>query len=222
MAPPTRRVALILSGCGVHDGTEIQEAVLALVALDRAGAKVLCAAPNVAQPHVVNHFTGEIAAAESRNTLVESARIARGSVVDLASMNIRDIDAAVFPGGFGVTKTLSDYATRGRDAKVQPDVARLITAMHGARKPMALLCTAPILAARVLSGSHPLLTIGRDSAIAADLESWGARHEGCDARGLVVDRDNRIVTSPAYMLAGRISEAADGIERAIRAMLELV
>ena len=221
MKPP--RVALVLSGCGVHDGSEIHESVLALLALDRAGAKVVCAAPNVALPHVVNHFTGELAPFDTRNALVESARIARGNVVDLASLVVADLDAAVFPGGYGATKVLSDYAVRARDAQVHPGVAALLRAMHAARKPMALLCTAPLLAARVLGPTaHPVLTVGRDSAVAQDVTAWGARHEARDARGIVVDRDNKLVSTPAYMVASRISEAADGIDKAIRAMLELI
>lgn len=217
------RVVVVLSGCGAHDGSEIHESVLALLALDRAGARVVCAAPNVAQPHVVDHYTGEIAAHESRNALVESARIARGAAVDLAGIAARDFDAAVFPGGFGATKVLSDYARRAREMTVLPAVAALLREMHAARKPVALLCTAPLLAARVLGPTaHPVVTAGRDAAVADDVRAWGARHEARDARGVVVDRENKLVTTPAYMVATRISEAAEGIDRAIRALIELV
>jgi enhancing lycopene biosynthesis protein 2 len=221
MPLPTRRVALVLSGCGVHDGSEIHESVLCLLALDRAGARVVCAAPNAPQHHVVDHYSGEINCYETRNALVESARIARGAITDLAALRARDLDAAVFPGGYGATKTLSDYAFRVRSAQVHPEVARLVRELHAARKPMAFLCTAPLIAARVLGGARPRLTIGTDAAVAADLEAWGAQHEPCDVRGLVVDREHKLVSTPAYMLASRIGEAAEGIERAVRAMLEL-
>jgi enhancing lycopene biosynthesis protein 2 len=223
MPPALPRVALVLSGCGVHDGSEIHEAVLALLALDRAGASVVFAAPNTSQTVVFNHYTGEPNRFETRNVLVESGRIARGAAVDLAALGARDLDAAVFPGGYGATRNLCDHATRGHDATVHAEVARLIRELHGARKPMAFLCTSPILAARVLGASaHPLLTVGRDSAVAQDLVAWGARHRDADARGVVIDRDNRIVSTPAYMLPSRVSEVADGIDRAVRAVLEMV
>lgn len=222
MSPSNPRVAVILSGCGVHDGSEIHESVAALLALDRAGARLVCAAPNVPQPHVINHLTGEINPHDSRNVLVESARIARGSVVDLATVRVTDIDAAVFPGGYGAAKTLSDYASRGRDAQVHPEVARLVREMHAARKPMAFFCIAPVLAARVLGEFHPRITIGTDAAVAADLEAWGARHQSCQVQDIVVDHEHKIVSTPAYMLATRISEVAAGIERAVRAMLEMI
>ncbi len=222
MPLPAPRVALVLSGCGVHDGTEIHEAVLALLALDRLGAKVLHVAPDALQSHVVDHQRGDVVSNEARNVRTESARIARGPVGDLAELDVKQIDALVFPGGFGATKNLSDYAMRARGVAVHPAVVRAIQATHAARKPMAFLCTAPILAAKVLGAAHhPLLTIGRDAAIADDLASFGAKHESTDARGIVVDRENRIVTTPAYMLAQRIGDAAHGIDLAMRAMLEM-
>jgi enhancing lycopene biosynthesis protein 2 len=221
MPPPVPRGALLLSGCGVHDGSEIHEAVLAMLALDRAGARIIWTAPDTAQAHVVDHQRGEIAPNASRNVRIESARIARGPVADVADLSVRDLDALVVPGGYGVTKNLSDYAFRARAMEVHPAVAKLIRDMHDARKPMAFLCTAPVVAARVLGRARPRLTIGRDIAVAEDIASFGAIHEPADARGIVVDREQRIVSTPAYMLAQRISDAAVGIDQAIRAMLEL-
>lgn len=221
MKSPAPRVGLLLSGCGVHDGSEIHEAVLALLALDRAGASVTCLAPNMAQHHVIDHQRGEVSAHETRNVLSEAARIARGPVTDLAQVHARDLDALVLPGGFGAAKNLSDYAFRGREMQVHADVARLVREMHDAKKPMAFLCVAPVIAARVLGASHPVLTIGRDVSTAADLTSWGAVHEAAEARGVVVDRVQRIVSTPAYMLATHIGDVAQGIEQAVRAMLEL-
>ena len=221
MVRPAPRVAVLLSGCGVHDGSEIQETVLALLALDRAGARVIAIAPDIAQTHVVDHQRGEIASHETRNARIESARIVRGPVADLAKITVSDFDALLVPGGFGATKTLSDYAFRARAMQVNPDVARIIRETHAARKPLAFLCTAPILAARVLGAKHPTLTIGRDTAIADDLVAWGAIHEATDARGIVVDREQRIVSTPAYMVGEHIVDVAHGIDHAVRAMLEL-
>ncbi len=215
------RVGVLLSGCGVHDGSEIHEAVLALLALDRAGAKAICIAPDMAQHHVIDHQRGEVASNETRNVRSEAARIARGPVSELAGIHAKDLDALVLPGGYGAAKNLSNYAFRGREMQVDEDVARLVREMHLAKKPMAFLCVSPVIAARVLGVSHPVLTIGNDSATAADMTSWGAVHEATDARSVVVDRAQRIVSTPAYMLATGIADVAHGIDQAVRAMLEL-
>jgi enhancing lycopene biosynthesis protein 2 len=217
---PTK-VAVVLAGCGYLDGAEIHESVITLLALDRAGAEIVCAAPDVDQAHVVNHAAGEPAAGEKRNVLVESARIARGAIVDLAKLDAKDVDAAILPGGYGAAKNLCTWAFAPDACEVNPEVARFVRDVHAARKPLGFICIAPVIAARVLGAEHPQLTIGTDSGTAASIEKMGGRHVACQVRDCHVDRERRIVTTPAYMLAGRISEAADGIEKLVKAVLEL-
>ena len=216
------KVAVILSGCGVFDGSEIHESVLTLLALDRRNADAVLFAPNIPQYHVINHLTGE-AAGETRNTLVESARIARGKITDLSLLNLDAVDALVFPGGFGAAKTLSDFAFKGADCQVQPAVSALIAAGLRQKKPMAFLCIAPVILARVAAGLDlsPTLTIGSDDQTAQQLERIGARHRNCPASDCVLDKEHRVVTTPAYMLGQRISEVAEGIDRAIATLLDL-
>jgi enhancing lycopene biosynthesis protein 2 len=216
-----KKVAVVLAGCGVYDGAEIHEAVITLLALDRAGAEIVCAAPNVEQAHVVNHLTGEVAAGEKRNVLVESARIARGAIVDLAKLDAASVDAAIFPGGYGAAKNLCTWAFTQDACEVNPDVARLVRDLHAAKKPLGFVCIAPVLAAKVLGAEHPQLTIGTDADTAASIGRLGGQHVACPVREMTVDRERRIVSTPAYMLAGRVSEAADGIEKLVRAVLEL-
>lgn len=218
------KVGVILSGCGVYDGSEIHEAVITLLALDRAGADAVCMAPNIDQMHVVNHLTGEPAGGETRNVLVESARIARGKILDIAEVNSSDIDALILPGGFGAAKNLCNFATKGPDCSVHPEVARLIDDVVAAKKPLAAICIAPALISKVLGSKKQAhkLTIGNDEGTAQALESMGSQHEACPVSEFVVDRENKLVTTPAYMLAGRISEAADGIEKTVNALLDLL
>jgi enhancing lycopene biosynthesis protein 2 len=217
-----KKIAVVLSGCGVNDGAEIHESVLVLLALDRAGVEAVCVAPNVDQVDVVDHRTGTPVPGESRNVLVESARIARGNVKDLATVTAGDVDGAVFPGGFGAAKNLCDYAVKGRDMAVNPGVARFIRELRAAGKPMGFLCISPVLAAWVLGPDHhPEVTVGNDKATAADVTAWGARHKECPATQVVVDRANKVVTTPAYMLAQGVAEAATGIEAACRAVVDL-
>ena len=219
-----KRIGVILSGCGVYDGSEIHEAVITLLAIDRAGAEAFCMAPDIPQMHVINHLSGEPAEGESRNVLVESARIARGNIKDLATVRADDIDALILPGGFGAAKNLCDFAVSGPDCSVNTEVARLIKEMYAAQKPIAAVCIAPAVLSRILGGesiSHQL-TIGTDVDTAAALGKMGTDHIQCPVREFVIDRENKLVSSPAYMLAGNISEAAEGIEKTVRALIDLI
>lgn len=216
------KVGVVLSGCGVYDGAEIHEAVLTLLALDRAGADSVCFAPDVDQMHVVNHLTGQVAPGERRNVLAESARIARGKVQDLAKAQAAELDAIIFPGGFGAAKNLCDFAVKGADCAVHPEVARIIREMYQAKKPIGAICIAPAILSRELGDQGPTLTIGTDHETASALTKMGAKHEACPVGECIVDKEHRLVTTPAYMLAHRISEAAAGIEKLVGEVLRLV
>ena len=168
------KVGVVLSGCGVYDGAEIHESVLTLLALDRAGAEAVCLAPDVAQRHVVNHLTGQPAEGETRNVLVEAARIARGKVRSLAGFDAGTLDALVLPGGFGAAKNLCDFAFRGADCEVHPEVARVVRAVHAAGKPVGAVCIAPVILARLLGAESPQLTIGPTPAPPPPSRRWVA------------------------------------------------
>ena len=181
----------------------------------------MCAAPNVDQAHVIDHLAGEVSG-ERRGVLRESARIARGKIVDLRKVEAKTIDAAIFPGGFGAAKNLCTWAFKQGGCEVHAEVARLVRELHAARKPLGFACIAPVIAAKVLGAAHPSLTIGDDPATAASIDLMGGRHVIRGARECVVDREARIVSTPAYMLAGRISEVADGIELMVKEVLALL
>ncbi|UVE17642.1 isoprenoid biosynthesis glyoxalase ElbB [Pseudomonas sp. LS44] len=214
-----KKVAVILSGCGVYDGAEIHESVITLLRLDQRGAEVQCFAPNIAQLHVINHVTGE-EMPETRNVLVESARIARGNIKDLRDAKVEDFDALIVPGGFGAAKNLSDFAINGSDCTVQPEVLALAKGFAAAGKPVGLICIAPSMAARIY-GEGVICTIGSDADTAAALEAMGASHEECTVGEVVEDAQHKLVTTPAYMLAQSISEAASGINKLVDRVLEL-
>ncbi len=218
-----KRIGVVLSGCGVYDGSEIYETVITLLAIDRAGTEAVCMAPNIEQMHVINHLVGEPAEGESRNVLVESARIARGNIRDAAEVTVSDFDALILPGGFGAAKNLCDFAVNGPDCNVNADVARLVKETVAAKKPLAAICIAPALLAKVLGPiNSPALTIGTDEATAEALNKMGAKHVECPVTEAVVDKENKIVSSPAYMLAGSISEAATGIEKTVQELIEMI
>ncbi len=216
-----KKVGVVLSGCGVYDGAEIHESVVTLLALDRLGAEAVICAPDTPQMHVVNHLTGEVEEGAERNVLVESARIARGEIRDVAAVSADELDALILPGGFGAAKNLCDFAVNGPDCEVNADVAALVRAVHIQGKPVGAVCIAPALLAKVLGDEGPALTIGTDADTAGALEKLGATHVDCPVREFVVDHDRKVVTSPAYMLAQNISEAAEGIERTVAALLEM-
>lgn len=214
-----KKVALILSGCGYLDGSEIYEATLTLLALDQADAVVQCFAPDVAQLHVVNHLTGE-PTGESRNVLTEAARLARGKVSDVKTAKAGDFDALIIPGGFGAAKNLSDFALKGSDMTANPDVLAFAQAMHKAGKPVGLICIAPSLAPAI-GGRGTRYTIGNDAGTAAAIDAMGGVHVECAVDACVVDAERRIVTTPAYMYPARLRDAATGITKLVTAVLEM-
>lgn len=192
-----KKIAVVLSGCGHLDGSEITESVSLLIALHQAGAVVTCFAPNIEIP-VMNHVTRKLTH-EKRNLLEESARISRGHVQSLDQLHAKDFDALAFPGGFGAAKNLSNWAEKGAQCDVLPDVKRVILEFHNASKPIAAACIAPVLLARVLGDKKITLTIGEDIETAAEIKKTGAQHEDCPVDDYISDRESKIVTTPAYM-----------------------
>ncbi len=217
-----KKVGVILSGCGVLDGSEIHESVLALLAIDRAGATANCLAPDMNQRQVTDHLR-KTEVEESRNVLVEAARIARGSIRSLGEARAAEFDAIVIPGGYGAALNLSDAGIRGAACDVEPMVERFLLAAIRAGRPIGALCIAPLTLGRVLqkAGVRATLTIGNDPETAGAIAAMGHEHLDCPADQVVVDAQNRIVTSPAYMLATRISEVAAGAEALVRELLRL-
>ena len=214
----SKNVAVVLAGCGVFDGSEIHEAVITILNLHKIGANITFFAPNVVQADVVNHLEGK-PDSNARNVLVESARIARGSVLDLADFSADDFDAIVFPGGFGAAKNLCTFAFDGANCSVNIDVQKAISAMLMQNKPMGFLCIAPVIAAKAI-GDGVKLTIGTDSATASTVEAMGAKHIDCSADDFVVDEKFKVYSTPAYMLASNTAEIDLGVSKMLASMLK--
>ncbi|NLX18998.1 MAG: isoprenoid biosynthesis glyoxalase ElbB [Desulfobulbus sp.] len=210
---------VILSGCGHQDGAEIHEATLTLWAIHKNGADFQCFAPDIKQHHVLNHITGE-EMSEKRNVLIESARIARGKIASLATFNPDSVDGLVIPGGFGAAKNLSSYAFDGANCTVNKDVAAAIKGTHAAGKPIGALCIAPVILAKVLG--NVTLTIGQDQGTAESLAAMGARHQATMQGEIAIDHEQKVVSTPCYMLNSRIDQIAEGADKLIRAMLEMM
>jgi len=215
-----KNVGVVLSGCGVYDGAEIHEAVLTLLALDRAGAQAVCFAPDKSQLHVINHLTGD-EMPEERNVLVESARIARGKIRPLSQADAGQLDALIVPGGFGAVKNLSSFASEGAECWIDKDLAKLTQQMYKANKPIGFMCIAPALLPKLLD-QQVRLTIGNDPDLGEVIDAMGGEPVICPVDDIVVDIENKVVTTPAYMLAKSIGEAADGIDKLVSRVLDLV
>jgi len=216
----SKRIAVLLSGCGVFDGAEIHESVVTLLELDKAGAEVTCMAPDITQHKVVNHLTNS-ELDESRNVLVESARIARGDIMNISSAKVEDFDALILPGGFGAALNNCDFAINGPNGDVNSDVAKLIQDFHGAKKPIGAMCIAPALVAMALKSKNIQLTIGSDEGVAGGIGALGNVHVNCATEDILVDAENKVVTTPAYMTAGGIAQAAEGISKLVKKVLDL-
>ena len=216
------KIGVLLSGCGVQDGSEIYEAVLTLLALEKAGAEWLAMAPDTEQSHVVNHYTGEESRLENRNVLPEAARLVRGKIMSVGEVSAHEIDALIIPGGFGVVKNLCSFAADGVDAKVNANVERLIQELHGLGKPIGAICIAPILVALALRGQNPTLTVGTDAATSLALNRLDAHHHVTAVDEIFVDAANKLVSTPAFMLAESAAEAEPGITKLVNAVLNLI
>jgi len=214
-----KKIAVILAGCGVYDGAEIHEVVLTLLAIDKQGASYECFAPDVKQAHVINHLKGE-ESNETRNVLEESARIARGEIKPLSEYSPELFDAMIIPGGFGAAKNLCDWAFKGDDCTVNPDVERAIQSTFKAGKPIGAMCIAPVILAKLFTGTN--LTTGQDPASEGFIEKMGNQYTSTTHGEVVIDQEKKLFTTPCYMLDARISEIEAGTANIVREMLKIM
>ena len=218
------KVGVVLSGCGHQDGSEIHEAVFTLHALEKAEAEAIIMAPDMDQFHVINHLNGNEDVSESRNILVESARIARGKVVDVASVSGHQLDALIFPGGTGMAKNIFDYSMAGINCTVISDVQRLVVEILEADKPLGAICIAPVMVAKVLEylGRTGTVTGGFNVEINNDIKAMGINTIKVGAEEIVIDKENKIVTTPAYVEAKSMNESFTGIEKLVNKVLDMI
>lgn len=226
-----KKIGVLLSGNGVFDGSEIQEAVLTLLSIAEKGGAYVCMAPNVLQHHVLNHMTGD-EMPEKRNVLIESSRIARGDIKDLSQVDPGELSALVLPGGFGAAKNLTKWAFSGPEGEILPEIRHIIKEMHAQGKPIVGLCMAPTVIAKALEGQEvlPTLTVGTTEeaspyeigAISQGMVKTGAIAEMKNVREISVDEKNRIITAPCYMMEASITEVRDNINKAIDKLFELI
>lgn len=225
------KIGVLLHGSGVYDGTEIQEAVFTLLALAEVGAEAVCLAPNVAQYHVLNHLTGEVLP-ESRNVLIESARIARGNIRDLATITADELDALIMPGGFGTAKNITKWAFAGPEGEILDSVRQLIVELVQQRKPIVGLCMSPTTIAKALEGTgiEATLTVGTTeeaspydiAAIAEGIKKVGQQTSMKSVREIAIDEQHRIITAPCYMMEASILDVRNNIKQAVDALMTML
>jgi len=213
-----KKIAVILSGSGVYDGSEIHEATLTMYSIVKNGATYEVFAPDIDQHHVINHITGE-EMPEKRNVLIESARISRGQIKNLSEFKAAAFDALILPGGFGAAKNLSTFAFDGADCKVNLDTEKAIRSMVEQKKPVGAICIAPVIIAKILGDVE--LTIGQDKETANAVKTMGAKHKDTTHGEVIIDQNNKIVTTPCYMLDANIVQIGDGANNIVKAVLEL-
>jgi len=212
------KFAIVLSGCGVYDGAEIHEATLTMLAVDKNGCEYEIFAPNIQQHHVINHLTGEVMD-ESRNVLIEAARIARGRIKALTEYSPEQFDGIIFPGGFGVAKNLSSYAVDGTDMRIDKIVARAVKETHAAGKPIGALCISPVMIAALIPGVK--VTLGIDPKYNSELATLGAENKTTENRKIVTDEKNKVVSTPCYMNNATISDIAEGADMLVKQLISM-
>jgi enhancing lycopene biosynthesis protein 2 len=209
-----KTIAVVLSGCGVADGSEIYETVCTLLSIEKAGAKYQCMAPNIPQKRVINHHTDQ-EMNEPRNVLVEAARLARGEIIDIAHADPKDYDAVIFPGGFGAANNLSDFGPKGEKSTMDPQTLSFAKKMALLKKPAGFICIAPNLISHIY-GKGVKVTIGTDQTTAHVLQKMGSLHVECDCANVVIDDHHNVITTPAFMLGKSITEISVGIDKLVQ------
>ena len=215
----SKKIAVILSGCGNKDGAEIHESVMTLWAIHKHGAEYQCFAPDIEQHHVLNFITNQ-EMPEKRNVLVESARIARGNIKDLKTFKAEDYDGLIMPGGLGAAKNLSTFAFDGPHCLVNEEVERAVRETAALKKPIGALCIAPAIIAKILG--DVTVTIGQDPGTEAAIVQMGASHQQTTHGEIIVDRQHKVVTTPCYMLNARVDQIGNGADNLVTAVLEMI
>ena len=217
-----KNIGVILAGCGYLDGAEIREAVLTLLSIDQHGAKAKIFAPNIDQHHVVNHHSGE-ETNETRNVILESARIARGEIQDLENLDMNELDAIILPGGFGVAKNLSSLAFDGPDGKINEQLNKILHQALELKKPIGAICISPAVICLGIGKSNPKVTIGNDEGTVGAIEALGGTHKQTQANEIVIDEKNKIISTPAYMHGDApLAKIAEGIDKCVKKVIELI
>ncbi len=213
--------AVVLSGCGRADGSEIHESVCVLLCLENMGCTYQCFAPNIKQAAVINHINNQ-PMNEERNVLIEAARIARGNIKDIKEFNADDFDGIIFPGGMGAVTNWCDFAQKGTECTVNTSIYSVIRQCYDKKLVIGAMCIAPVLIAMVLADKKVHFTLGAGGVTAQKLEKLGAVHEEVGVTYVCVDRENRVCTTPAYMLATNMIEVCQGAQNMVGAMCQLI
>ena len=225
-----KKIAIILSGCGNRDGSELQESLSLMLAIDRRSWQYQCFAPEgifEVVPHVDvedpdDAEEGSLVDTEQRDIFVESARIARGDIKPIDQYSPGDYDCLALPGGMGAARNLSTFAFDGPRMEVIDSVADAILETYRAKKPVFAMCIAPMVLAKVLGRYGVELTLGAaDNQAALAAKSLGATPHECGPADVCVYTERRVITTPAYMAATRISEIFDGAENLVSALNDM-
>ena len=201
------KFAMILSGCGGMDGSEVHEAVSLMIAVKQLGCKYTCFALNEPQKYVinVNHDIGtQQQTSETRNMLLEAGRLNHGLIHDLKKLNVSQFDGLVLPGGYGTGTSLSNFiecdgqtCKKNIDYIVKDEIKDVIQEFNKQKKPIFAGCMAPIL----VNGSLTGVTIMTDIGLYTKeiIEKHKNSYKVCNAGEVCVDFENKIVTVPFYM-----------------------
>ena len=214
-----KKFALVLSGCGQHDGSETHEVILSLLSMAQEGVQWEAFAPDVNQSRVVNHVTDTVEGEETRSVINESARLVRGKIKPISKASMSDFDGVIFPGGVGAVNTLCDWFDKGTEFNFNSDVKKLIDQAVAQKKPMGFICIAPMMIPKIYQSAK--LTIGNDKALADQIKDMGSEHVDCSADDVVIDKKNKIVSTPANMVANGIDEVYTGIRKLVKELVHL-
>ena len=209
-----KKTAIILSGCGQVDGSETHETILTILALEQHNLDWEGLAPSGLQTEVYDHYTNTKENISPSSMITEAARLVRGNITIINAVNASDYAAVIIPGGAGVIKNLSNYSTAGINFTIHPELLAFMATIVRLQIPAGFICIAPILIPK-LYGNKPKLTIGSNVELAAKIVQIGGEHCDCLANDIVIDHAQKIVSTPANMVAKNIVEVYHGIYKLV-------
>lgn len=215
-----KKIAIVLAGCGNKDGSEITEAVSLIIALSQLGAKLTFFAPN--REFTAKNFLTSNPMPEKRNLMAEAARITRSEISPLEKLVTDDFDALALPGGYGAAIHLCSWANDGAKCTVDSILAERIKEFHTQSKPIGAVCIAPVILAKVLGAKKVSITLGESGDIIKEVEKTGAVHETCPVTDYITDRENKVITTPAYMFENaKPHEVFKGVSGLAKELMEM-
>ena len=194
----SKKVAIILSGCGGLDGSEIGETICSILALEGGGFSWKAFSMDKLQKKVISALSMK-EMNEKRNMMEESARITHGKIEDISKLEVNEFDVLWLPGGYGMVCSFSDIGEKGENGSVSSEISTVIKKFHEQKKIIVGICIAPSVIAKSLEKVQLTITLGEAENFYSLLKRLGHNPKKVTSSEFIYDKEHKIYSTPAYM-----------------------